>query len=215
MEAAQFWNKVANRYAKSPIANVEAYEATLDHTLANLNPSDVVLELGCGTGTTALKLASSVSRYVASDFAANMVEIGRRKAEDAGLDKLEFQVGQLGDPDFGQGSYDAVLSFNMLHLLDDLPAALQQIHGLVRPGGHFISKTPCWPTRSVPLKYRALSVMLPVMRLLGKAPDYVNLRTIPELESLIRAAGFELVEVGDYPNHPPSHFIVARRPLSH
>ena len=65
------------------------------------------------------------------------------------------------------------------------------------------------------LKYRALGTVLPIMRLLGKAPDFVKLRPVAELEQLFRDAGFDFIDVGDYPKHPPSHLIVAQKPLAH
>ena len=51
---------------------------------------------------------------------------------------------------------------------------------------------------------------IPLMQRLGKAP-YVNFMTIPELEKKIEVAGFKIVEVGNYPVSPPSHFVVARK----
>ena len=51
----------APKYAKSPIKDVPAYEYTLGRTRSYLKPTDAVLELGCGTGGTALKLADAVA----------------------------------------------------------------------------------------------------------------------------------------------------------
>lgn len=215
MEAAQFWNRVAERYARSPIADPEAYEATLRRARAHLKTTDNALELGCGTGTTAMRLADAVNHYTASDCASAMLEIGREKARDAGAANLDFELSQIDarNPEFGR--FDVVLAFNVLHLLPNLPGTLRQISAALPPGGRFISKTPCWPESAVPLKYRALSTLLPLMRLLGKAPRHVNLRPVGELETLFRVVGFELIEVGDYPAHPPSHFIVAQKPVAH
>src|SRR5690606_27233630 len=172
MEAARFWNRAADRYAKSPIRNTAAYETTLDRVRAHLKPTDRALEFGCGTGTTALRLASCVARYTASDLASAMIAIGERRALEAGLGNRDFAVGRLQDSRFEPASYDVVLSFNVLHLLEDLPATLGRIRELLRPGGRFISKTPCWPDQAVPLTYRALRLVLPVMRAMGKAPEY-------------------------------------------
>lgn len=210
MQAAEFWNRVAKRYAASPIADVDAYELTLERVRAHLRTTDRALELGCGTGTTALSLVDAVEHYTASDCSQAMLDIGRRKAAESVLGKLDFVVSSAETSTLGEGRFD-VLSFNLLHLIEDLPGTLAHIRALLKPGGRFISKTPCWPERAVPLKYRALTALLPVLRLVNRAPDYVNLRSTRELEALFRTAGFEIDETGDYPNHPPSHFVVARR----
>ncbi len=52
-DSAKFWNKTADRYARSPIGNMESYEKTLERTRAYLSVSDAVLVFGCGTGTLA------------------------------------------------------------------------------------------------------------------------------------------------------------------
>ena len=62
-----FWDKIAERYAARPIDNPDAYEATLERVRHWLHPDWHVLELGCGTGTTALKLAGSAAQITATD----------------------------------------------------------------------------------------------------------------------------------------------------
>ncbi|MEM8958930.1 MAG: class I SAM-dependent methyltransferase [Pseudomonadota bacterium] len=78
-DPARFWDKLSTRYAKMPVQNEAAYAATLDQTRTYLSPSDSALEVGCGTGTTALALAPSVARYRATDISGGMIEIARAK----------------------------------------------------------------------------------------------------------------------------------------
>lgn len=63
---ARFWNRVARRYARAKIGDPQGYERSLERTRALLGPGDRVLELGCGTGMTALRLAGSVQAYLAT-----------------------------------------------------------------------------------------------------------------------------------------------------
>lgn len=59
---ARFWDRIARKYASDPIKDTAGYERTLARTRELLTHTDTVLEIGCGTGTTALKLAPSVQR---------------------------------------------------------------------------------------------------------------------------------------------------------
>ncbi|MFX4891515.1 methyltransferase domain-containing protein, partial [Acinetobacter baumannii] len=63
------------------------------------------------------------------------------------------------------GQFNAVLGFNYLHLVRDLPGTLQRIHSLLAADGLFISKTPCVGDMN-PL----IRLVLPAMRAIGKAP---------------------------------------------
>jgi ubiquinone/menaquinone biosynthesis C-methylase UbiE len=64
-----------------------------------------------------------------------MIEIEREKAAAEGVSNLRFDRATLFDPELEEGSFDAVLAFNLLHLLEDIPAAIQRIRALPRPGG--------------------------------------------------------------------------------
>ena len=209
MTDAQFWDRIAEKYAKSPISNMDAYEYTLERTRSYLGSDDTVLEVGCGTGTTALALAPSAGHIVASDLSSAMITVGQQKATDAAIENVSFAV--AGVEALPEGAFDVVMSFNLLHLLRDLDGGLEQIAGRVRPGGVFISKTICMKGPGVPLWMRALLLALPLMQLIGKAP-FVAKFSVGELEDAIIRAGFEIVETGSYPDRPARRFIVARKP---
>ncbi|WP_193140446.1 class I SAM-dependent methyltransferase [Meridianimarinicoccus sp. MJW13] len=208
-DATQFWDGVAPGYAKSRIRDMDAYTYTLDRTRSYLRDSDRVLELGCGTGSTALQLADGVGSYLATDLSGAMIGIGRDKATVQGADNLAFR--QCDALAAGvEGPFDAVLGLNLLHLVPDARAVMARAHELLAPGGLLITKTPCLTDRNTPLKIRAMLLALPIAQLLGKAPA-VNFLKIAELEEATTAAGFDIIETGNYPARPPSRYIVARK----
>ncbi len=201
-----FWDKIAPKYAKSPIKDVAAYEYTLDRTRSYLKPSDKALELGCGTGGTALKLADAVDHLTATDLSDVMLDVGRAKAGNA--TNVTFQRSDVaGAP---EGPFDVVMAFNLIHLLRDTDAALHEIHTRLKHGGLFISKTPCNPERRAPLGYRLIRLALPLIQFFGKAP-YVNFMEIRDWDAKVTAAGFEIIESGNHPAHPPARYLVARK----
>ena len=188
---ARFWDRTARKYAQDPIADLAGYERTLEATAQRLQPDHRVLELGCGTGSTALRLAPGVSHYLATDISGEMIAIAREKAEAAGLKTLSFEVASPEAAPWPDAHYDIVLAFNLLHLLADRRAALRSVHRVLKPGGLFISKTPCLKEMSPWL--RAALVVLPLMQALGKAPQVTALNAA-DLEADLTAAGFEILE---------------------
>ena len=207
MADTQFWDRVARRYAARPIGNMAAYETTLARARAWLREEDRVLELGCGTGSTALLLAPDVGHLIASDLSGGMIAVADEKLADFEGDNLEFRQSDAFDESFGPGSFDAVLAFNFLHLLDDMNPTLARVQALLKPGGLFISKTICLGRHA--WHFRAL---IGVMRLLGKAPPFLQFIGPEDVQGAMRAAGFVIEETGDYPARPRAHFIVARKP---
>jgi ubiquinone/menaquinone biosynthesis C-methylase UbiE len=140
---ARFWDRTARRYAADPIKDMDGYERTLDRTRHYLNRTDAVLELGCGTGTTALRLAPHVSRMTATDLSDEMIAIAREKATAEACRNVEFAVATPDLAPWPDGSFDAVLAFNLWHLVADRALAFAQVHRLLKPGRLFVSKTPC------------------------------------------------------------------------
>lgn len=183
----RFWDRAARKYAAGPIADMAGYERTLERTRHYLGGSDTVLEFGCGTGTTALRLAPHVGRIVATDISSEMIAIARGKAEAAACGNVAFEVATpaaISEPD---ATFDVALGFNVLHLITAREAALAGVHRLLKPGGIFISKTPCLSEMNLLLR-----LVVPLMQRLGKAPS-VSFLSTDELEREIAAAGFEMI----------------------
>jgi ubiquinone/menaquinone biosynthesis C-methylase UbiE len=204
VDSASFWDGTADKYSRQPIRDMESYEETLACTRQHLSPDDRVLELGCGTGTTALKLAPYLREIVAVDFAQRMVEIAREKAAAQGVANARFECGSFFDPHRPAGSFDAVLAFNVLHLLEDLPAALGRVREVLKPGGVFVSKSVCLAEQT-----RLWRVPIRIMQWIGRAP-YVTCMRVSELEAAIAGAGFEIVDARFFGSSLPSRFVVAR-----
>ena len=81
----RFWNRVAARYAARPLKNVTAYEAMLADVASRLKDTDAVLEIGCGTGGTAIRLSAGVAQWTATDFSAEMVKIAKAKPSEGNV----------------------------------------------------------------------------------------------------------------------------------
>ena len=206
---ARFWDRIARKYAADPIADIAGYERTLERTRHYLKGNETAFEFGCGTGTTALKLAPSVGRIVASDISGEMIAIAREKAKAEGCANATFEVARPEAAPWPDGSFDVAFGFNVLHLVADRAAALRGVHRLLRPGGLFISKTPCLSEIN-PL----LRIAVPLAQLIGKAP-HVAFLSAQDLEREIAAAGFEIVEIARHASRGKDTrpFVVARKAM--
>lgn len=185
---ARFWDRISRKYAKDAIADQGGYERTLDRTRALLKPDDRVLELGCGTGSTALRLAGDVRSYLATDLSAGMIAIAREKQSANPIPALAFLIATAEASMLEAERFNAVLGFNYLHMVRDVPATLRRIRALLVPGGLFISKTPCLGDMNPLLSL----VLLPGMRAIGRAP-YVSVFRQAELCELVSSAGFDIL----------------------
>jgi len=206
---ALFWDRIARKYAADPIADVAGYEATLQRVQALLSTDQDVLEIGCGTGTTALRLAPSTRRLLATDGSEGMITIAREKLAVRALPQLSFAVADADAQVFGPAAYDAVLAFNLLHLVSDLDRALKLAVQALRPGGLLVCKTPCIAEMNPLIPYLAL----PLMRAIGKAPPVLCF-TAQGLQSAIVRQGMEIVSVERHGTRGKDTrvFILARKP---
>ncbi|MDQ2088724.1 class I SAM-dependent methyltransferase [Marimonas arenosa] len=139
----RFWNRIANFYARQPIADPASYKRKLEITARFLRPDVRLLEFGCGTGGTALHHAAYVKEIHAIDFASRMIEIAKQNQQAAGVANVSFMVGDLHDFAPGQMRYDGVLAMSLLHLVGDRDAALARVRDQLHPGGLFVSSTKC------------------------------------------------------------------------
>lgn len=205
---ARFWDRASRKYAASKIADPGGYERTLERTRVLLKPLDSVLELGCGTGTTALRLAGGVGSYLATDLSGEMIAIASGKLGAEPVASLAFRTATAEDLLREDGRFDAVLGFNYLHLVRDLPSTLASIRALLKPGGLFVSKTPCLGDMNPLIRL----VLLPAMRAVGKAP-HVDPFGADELERQIAQAGFEVLARESHASRGSDRrpFILARR----
>ncbi len=199
----RFWDKMADRYARQPIADEAAYQRKLQITRDYLRPDMDALEFGCGTGGTAILHAAHVRQIAAIDFSEAMLAIARTKAADAGVDNVRFERANITSFEAPAGRYDVVLGLSILHLLADKDAVIAKVFRLLKPGGVFISSTTC-----IGDTMGLFKAIAPLGKALGLLPQ-LNVMTTSELVASLSGAGFA-IEQQWQPAKGAAVFIVAR-----
>lgn len=202
---AKFWDRMAKRYAASPVADEASYQTKLERTRAEMAQQSRVLEVGCGTGTTSISHAPYAGQILATDISAQMIEIAQAKAKDAGVENVTFRQATLEDLNEMPESFDMVMAHSLLHLMRDMDATIRQIYELVRPGGVFVSSTTCMAD-----DFGWIRVISPITKVLNVLP-VLSVFSQADLENSIRAAGFD-IEHEWKPGPKKAVFIVARKP---
>jgi ubiquinone/menaquinone biosynthesis C-methylase UbiE len=184
--ASRFWDKVADRYSRKPVPDEAIYQEKLRLTREHLRPDMTILEVGCGSGTTAISHAPHVRQVHAVDSSGRMIEIASARAASAGCSNVTFERASIDELPIGTAAYDAVLALSVLHLVDDWDQAIRKISRMLKPGGLFVSSTPCRAEG-----YGLLKAIGPLGYKLGLMPK-LQFISPPALTAAIQRAGFEV-----------------------
>jgi ubiquinone/menaquinone biosynthesis C-methylase UbiE len=201
----RFWNFIAKRYARQPVADEASYQKKLDVTQTYFRPDSEVLEFGCGTGSTAIAHAPKVKHIRATDVSSKMLEIARGKAEAQGVENIAFEQVAIEDLEAPDGSFDMVMAHSILHLLEDKESAIAKALRMLKPGGVFVTSTVCLGDSAKWFRFIA-----PAGHFLGVLP-LVKFFTAEELETAFIGAGFEI----DYkwrPGPDSAVFMIGKKP---
>lgn len=202
--SVKFWDRIAKNYNNPVEPDTEIYRA-VEITRNYLKHSDIALDYGCATGTITAEIAKHVHTIHAIDISANMIELATSNASVRQLENIHFAHTTIVDERYQPDSFDVILAFNILHLLDDAQSAVHRINELLKPGGLFISTTACMGE-----KQAALSIFLSALSKIGLVP-YLNMLKISELEDLIVSGNFQMVETETLNPNPVNYFVVARK----
>ncbi|MGZ6299744.1 MAG: arsenite methyltransferase [Candidatus Limnocylindria bacterium] len=108
--------------------------------LAQLEPGQVVLDLGSGAGLDVLLSAKRVApggRAYGLDMTDEMLALANRNREQAGIENATFLKGSIEDIPLPDASVDVVISNCVINLAEDKRAVIKEAFRVLKPGGRF------------------------------------------------------------------------------
>jgi len=136
-----FWDRWAWFYDLAERTNLAANTAAARRVGELIPAGAAVLDCAAGTGEFSLAAAKQAASVLSTDLSRPMLDRAAVKARRAGADNVSFalrDITALPDPD---GSFDAVIAANVLHLLPEPEKALAELWRVTRPGGRLILPT--------------------------------------------------------------------------
>jgi demethylmenaquinone methyltransferase/2-methoxy-6-polyprenyl-1,4-benzoquinol methylase len=100
-------------------------------------PGEEILDMAGGTGDVAFRMAERGAHVTVSDINADMLEVGRQRAERRRLTGLRWKVENAEALSFGDGTFDAYTIVFGIRNVTDIPAALREAHRVLKRGGRF------------------------------------------------------------------------------
>src|SRR5512135_1689893 len=134
LSASEPWNLVADGYAETTML---VFEQFADEAIAasKLKPHSTVLDVACGPGTLALRLAQHAEQVQGIDFSEAMLDIFRNKIEQAGHRNIALYCGDAQTLPYANNTFDAAFSLFGLMFFPDRKKGFAEIYRTLKPGG--------------------------------------------------------------------------------
>lgn len=205
MNAEKLWDKLSVNFDKRVKKHEQTYIKYVEKTGKHLNDKAIVLDFACGTGLIANEIAEYVQKIYAIDISSKMIEAAKRKADKIKIKNIDFAQSSIFDEKYEKESFDVILTFNVLHILEDTHKIMQRINELLKPGGLIISATPCLGE-----KQTFLNILIYFLKKTGIV-RYMNVFKTRKLEDLIAKRNFRIVETETMHHSPTNYFIAAKK----
>ena len=163
-------------------------------TLANLEPGQMVLDLGSGAGIDCFMAARQVGEtghVIGVDMTPSMLEKANRNKENVGLANVEFRYGQIEAMPVDNDTVDVILSNCVINLSPDKTAVFQEAYRVLKPGGRLAVSDMVTLGKFTPEERADMAAWTGCITGAEDVADYVG---------FMKAAGFTDISVRDKNN---------------
>ena len=195
----EFWNGEATRRWVIEQARIDRLMSNVTEAAlaaAAPKPGEIVLDLGCGTGTTTLRLADAVGpsgHVLGVDISGQQLELARQRVAAAGVTQVQLVLDDAATHDFARESFDLGFTrFGVMFFADPV-AAFRNIRSAMKPTGRLLlavfrsgPENP-WATASV----AAIRHLVPPAPALGpEEPGQFSWSDPARVRRILDGAGF-------------------------
>ena len=134
------FSSVARRYdIMNDLMSGGMHRLWKDRFVKRVSPrrGEEILDMAGGTGDLAFRMARRGAHVTVADINADMVEVGKERAERRGLTGLSWKVENAEQLSFADASFDAYTIVFGIRNVTDIPAALREAQRVLKRGGRF------------------------------------------------------------------------------
>lgn len=197
----KFFDKVSSKSKPEPN---QTASKIIESSKEFLEKDYCLLDFGCGSGAITNKLSKVAKSIDAIDISSGMLEFAKKQAEKSSIGNISYIQASIFDERFKDEKYDAILAFNVLHYIEDMPRLIERINTLLKPNGVFISSTACLKEKRSLIGYLVL-----LFAKIGMMPKIYFYKK-NELETLITNGNFDMIK-SEKLSKMPEYFIVTRK----
>lgn len=135
------------RKPQGKLGNIQLKSMNKEHTPVslwglkhlNINPDDVILDVGCGGGININRMAKDAKKVYGIDYSIESVKLSREVNEkliDNG--RVEIHEGNVKDLPFEDNTFDIVTAFETVYFWPDIEKCFGEVKRVLKPGGTFL-----------------------------------------------------------------------------
>jgi SAM-dependent methyltransferase len=183
------FTRQAEPFARHPAHSTEE-SLRLVVEAVGLTPDDTLLDVACGPGLTACAFAPHARQITGIDLTPAMIDQARRRQAEAGLDNMDWHVGDVSQLPFADGQFSVAFSRYAFHHLLDPAAVLAEMVRVTRPDGRVVVADVYTSSPEQAAAYDRVERL--------RDPSHVRALGLEELTGLFRDAGLEDVTTTFY-----------------
>ena len=185
----------AERIAPEALAPIDEFHiggrAATVHAIAKmaLTPGAHVLDVGCGLGGATRYIAATYKCHVTGiDLTADYIAVAKMLAARTGLaDRIDYRTASALAMPFADAAFDAAITLHVAMNIEDRAGLYREVARVLKPGAQFCSYDV--------MRGSQAGLRFPVPW--AETPDTSYLTSAEEMRSLLKGAGFDIVEEED------------------
>lgn len=135
-----FWDKVSGLYDLfETVYNGKVYRGLGKRVAEEIRPNDIVLECACGTGAISKYIVPKCKQLIATDFSEGMLKQVSKKCRK--YSNIEIRRADITRLKCRDNSFDKVVAGNVIHLLEEPYATIEELERVCKVGGKIIIPT--------------------------------------------------------------------------